>query len=194
MRLIIATLVALCATFSSYAATESGAPDPIVTLKKVGENKYQLKYLSVPEGKVIVSIKNQQNVTVYKDVIEADKVFFRNYDLGKLDLGTYSFQVTDSNIGKLDDFQVSLAPVQRPIGFLADTKVVSYNTIALLVSNLDNKEKTVRIYDGSEIIHEEKFSEASFGKKFNFKHLRTLKNVSFEIVDETGFGKFVSVR
>lgn len=194
MRLIIATLVALCVTFSSFAMTATGTPDPVVALEKVGANKYQLKYLTVPDGKVVVSIKNQQNVTVYKDVIEADKGFFRNYDLGKLDLGTYSIQVTDSSIGKLEDFQVSLAPEQRFLGFMADTKVVSYNTIALLVSNLDNKEKTVRIYDGSEIIHEEKFSEAKFGKKFNFKHLRTLKNVSFEIVDETGFGRFVSLR
>ncbi|WP_209329587.1 hypothetical protein [Lunatimonas salinarum] len=194
MRLIIATIVALSVTFSSFAGTQAGTPDPVVTLKKVGSNKYQLKYLSVPEGKVVVSIKNQQNVTIYKDVIEAEKVFFRNYDLGKLDLGTYSIQVMDANLGKLEDFQVSLVREPQAPGFLADTRLISDTTIALLVNNLDKKEKTIRIYEGSELIHQERFSEATFGKKFNFKHLRTLKNVSFEIVDETGFGKFLSVR
>ncbi|EON75564.1 hypothetical protein ADIS_3967 [Lunatimonas lonarensis] len=194
MRLIIATLVALSATFASFAATETGKPDPVLTFKKVGDSKYQLKYLSIPDGKVVVSIKNGQNAIVYKDVIDADKVFFRNYDLGKLELGTYSFQVSDSNGAKMGEFQVSLAPEQATPAFFADTKVLNHQTIALLVNNLDKKEKTLRIYEGNAVIHEEKFSDDQFGKKFNFKNLRSLRNVSFEIVDAEGFGKFVSVR
>lgn len=194
MRLIIATLVALSVTFSSFAITGADRPDPVVTLEKVGSNKYQLKFLTAPEGKVVVSIKNEGNSVVYKDVIDADKVFSRNYDLNKLSLGTYRFQITDSEAGKLKDFEVHLAAETKLDSFKADTKVVNYNTVALFVRNLDSKEKTVRIYDGQEIIHEETFSDVAFGKKFNFKNLRSVKNVSFEIIDGDGFGKFVSVR
>lgn len=194
MRLIIATIVALSVSFGSYvyAGTEKG--DPIVTLEKLGESKFQLKYLTNPVGKVIVYIKNEQNSVVYKDVIDAEKLFYRNYDLTNLAIGTYHLEVSEPNGHKLEEFEVDLTPTQRKSTFLADTKVLDNKTIALMVTNLDQTEKTVRIYEGNELLHEEKFAEASFGKRFTFKNLTSLQNVSFQIVESDGFGKYISAR
>ncbi|HSI76498.1 MAG TPA: hypothetical protein VK957_11395, partial [Lunatimonas sp.] len=92
MRLIIATIVALSVSFGSYvyAGTENG--DPLVTLEKLGDSKFQLKYMTQPVGKVIVSIKNEQNAVVYKDVIDTEKLFYRNYDLTNLAVGNYHLE------------------------------------------------------------------------------------------------------
>ena len=87
MRLIIATIVALSVSFGSYVYAGTVNPDPIVTLEKLGHSKFQLKYLTKPGGKVIVTIKNDQNSVVYKDVIEVEKLFYRNYDLTNLAMG-----------------------------------------------------------------------------------------------------------
>lgn len=194
MRLIIATIVALSVSFGSYvyAGTENG--DPIVTLEKLGDSKFQLKYMTQPVGKVIVSIKNEQNDVVYKDVIDTEKLFYRNYDLTNLALGSYHLEVSEPNGNTLKAFEVDLSPVQRKATFVADTKVLDKNTIALLVRNLDHTEKTVRIYEGYELIHEEKFDEESFGKRFTFKNVNSLKNVSFQIVETDGFGKYISAK
>jgi hypothetical protein len=194
MRLIIATLVALSVSFGSfvYAGTEN--VDPIVTLEKLGDGKYQLKYMTKPVGKVIVSIKNDQNSVVFRDVIDVEKLFYRNYDLTKLSVGNYHLELSDSNGNKMKDFEVDLTPTQRKSTFVADTKVLDNKTIALLVRNLDLTEKTVRIYEGYELIHEEKFDKESFGKRFTFKNLSSLENVSFQIIESDGFGKYISAR
>ena len=194
MRLIIATIVALSVSFGSYvyAGTENG--DPLVTLEKLGDSKFQLKYMTQPVGKVIVSIKNEQNAVVYKDVIDAEKLFYRNYDLTNLAVGTYHLEVSEPNGKTFKAFDVDLTPTQRKSTYVADTKVLDNKTIALLVRNLDQTEKTVRIYEGYELIHEEKFDEETFGKRFTFKNLNSLKNVSFEIVESDGFGKYISAR
>jgi hypothetical protein len=194
MRLIIATILALCVSFGSYVYAGTSHADPIVTLEKLGDNKFQLKYLSKPVGKVVVSIKNDQNAVVFKDVIDAEKLFYRNYDLTNLAIGTYNLEVFSQAGNKLEQFEVDLSPEQRKSTYLADTKVLDNKTIALLVTNLDQTEKTVRIYEGNELIHEEKFDEATFGKRFTFKNINSLTNVSFQIVESDGFGKYISAR
>jgi len=194
MRLIIATIVALSVSFGSYVYAGTENVDPIVTLEKLGDSKFQLKYMTKPVGKVIVSIKNEQNAIVYKDVIDAEKLFYRNYDLTNLAIGTYRLEVSEPKGNTLKDFEVDLTPTQRQSTFVADTKVLDDKTIVLLVTNLDQSEKTVRIYEGHELIHEEKFDEASFGKRFTFKNLNSLENVSFEILESDGFGKYISAR
>lgn len=194
MRLIIATILAICVSFGSYVYAGNSNADPIVTLEKLGDNKFQLKYLAKPVGKVVVSIKNDQNAVVYKDVIDAEKLFYRNYDLTNLAIGTYNLEVFSQAGNMLEQFEVDLSPEQRKATYLADTKVLDNKTIALLVTNLDQTEKTIRIYEGYELIHEEKFDEATFGKRFTFKNINSLKNVSFQIVDSDGFGKYISAR
>ncbi len=194
MRLIIATIVALSVSFGSYVYAGTENVDPIVTLEKLGDSKFQLKYMTKPVGKVIVSIKNEQNAIVYKDVIDAEKLFYRNYDLTNLAIGTYRLEVSEPKGNTLKDFEVDLTPTQRQSTFVADTKVLDDKTIVLLVTNLDQSEKTVRIYEGHELIHEEKFDKASFGKRFTFKNLNSLENVSFEILESDGFGKYISAR
>jgi hypothetical protein len=194
MRLIIATFLALSISFSSYATSGPGRDNPIVTLEKVGEAKYQLKYLTKPEGKVTVKIKNEKNHIVYRDVISSDKLFFKNYDLKNLGFGSYQFEILETESGRHEDFEVNLAPNHKSSRYHVNKRILDRKSIAILVSNLDETEKTLKIFDKGIVIHEESFSGRDFGKKFTFENLVDLKNITFEIKDKEGFSRYISVR
>ncbi len=194
MRLIIATILALSISFSSYATSGPDRDNPIVTLEKVGEAKYQLKYLTKPEGKVTVNIKNEKNRIVYRDVISSEKLFFKNYDLKNLGFGSYQFEILETESGRSEDFEVSLVPHQKSSRFHVNKRILDKNSIAILVSNLDETEKTLKIFDRGKVIHEESFSSRDFGKKFTFEKQKDLKNITFEFKDKEGFSKYISAR
>lgn len=71
MRLIIASLTAICLSMSAFAY--SGPKDldnPNVALEKIGEKKIQLTLLRIPEGWISVTIKNANKSIIFKDVIK----------------------------------------------------------------------------------------------------------------------------
>ncbi|WP_114751678.1 hypothetical protein [Pleomorphovibrio marinus] len=194
MRLIIATFLALSISFGSHAFSGPGKENPIVTLEKVGDAKFQLKYLAKPSGDVTVNIKDEKNHIVYRDVISSEKLFFKNYDLKKLGFGSFQFEIVENESGRHEDFKVNVTPPQSKSNYHVNKRILDQRSIALLVSNLDETEKTIRIFDKGEKIHEENFSGKNFGKRFTFENLVNLKNITIEIKDVDGFSKFISAR
>lgn len=192
MRLIIATFLALSISFGSPAFSEPDRENPIVTLEKVGDTKFQLKYLAKPEGNVTVNIKNEKNHIIYRDVISIEKLFYKNYDLQKLGYGSYQFEILENESGRHEDFEVFVTPPKSRSNYHVNKKILGQRSIAIMVSNLDETEKTIRIFDKGEKIHEENFSGRDFGKKFTFHNLVNLKNITIEIKDVDGFTKFIS--
>lgn len=189
MRLIIATILAFTLTSTVFATAP--VENPIVTLEKVGENKFQLKYMEIPEGKVTVAIKDKSNRIIFRDVIEAEKVFYKNYNLNKLDIGKYQLEVFNGKDGKLSDFDIVLGDQKEEKTFYAKMMEVDDKTLALTMSNLNGKEKTLEIYDNGSLIHEEAITGLTFGKKFKFSNLESLKNIDIKIVEGNGVGKYI---
>ena len=68
---------------------------------------------------------------------------------------------------------------------------VDDKTLALTMSNLNGKEKTLEIYDNGSLIHEEAITGLTFGKKFKFTNLESLKNIDIKIVEGNGVGKYI---
>lgn len=189
MRLIIATILAFTITSSVFATAP--VENPIVTLEKVGDNKFQLKYMEIPEGKVTVAIKDKSNRIIFRDVIEAEKVFYKNYNLNKLDIGNYHLEVFNGKDGKLSDFDIVLGDQIEEKTFYAKMMEVDEKTLALTMSNLNGKEKTLEIYDNGSLIHEEAITGLTFGKKFKFTNLESLENIDIKIVEGNGVGKYI---
>ncbi|MBD3630208.1 hypothetical protein [Cyclobacterium sp.] len=190
MRLIIVTLL----VFSLSTAVFATAPveNPIVTLEKVGENKFQLKYMGIPEGRITVAFKNEDNRVIFRDIIEAEKVFFKNYDLNKLDLGNYQVEVFAAEAGKLEDFEVYLGPKSVEKTYFAKVQVLDNQTLAFVLKNLDGTEKKLEIFERGKLIFEEAISGDTFGKKFKFEKIGSLENISFKVSDKSGFGNYIS--
>lgn len=192
MRLIIATLLVF--TFSTAVFATAPVENPIVTLEKIGENRFQLKYNGIPEGKVTVAIKDETNRIIYRDVIESEKVFFKNYDLKRLDLGNYQIEVFNAEARKLSDFEVNLGPKSLEKTYFAKVTELDDQTLAVIVKNLNGLEKKLEIFDSGRLIFEAPINGEAFGRKFTFEKVPSLDNISIKVSDKTGFGNFLSVR
>lgn len=192
MRLIIATLLVF--TFSTAVFATAPVENPIVTLEKIGENRFQLKYNGIPEGKVTVAIKDETNRIIYRDVIESEKVFFKNYDLKRLDLGNYQIEVFNAEARKLSDFEVNLGPKSIEKTYFAKVTELDDQTLAVIVKNLNGLEKKLEIFDSGRLIFEAPINGEAFGRKFTFEKVPSLDNISIKVSDKTGFGNFLSVR
>ena len=190
MRLIIATLLVF--SLSTYVFATAPFENPIVTLEKVGEKKYQLKYMSIPVGKVTVSIKDDNNRVIYKDVISAEKLFYKNYDLNNLELGSYHLEVMNTVSGKLKDFEIDLLAAKKEETSFTRIKRIDRQNLGLIVKNLNGEEKTIRIFDQGNLIFETSFAEEIYGKKFKFENVKSLDKITIEVSDKDGSSKYRS--
>ncbi len=194
MRLIIATFAALCLAVGVQANPITVTLDnPNVAVEKVGDKKIQLKLFEIPEGKVLVTFKNNQRV-IFKDVIESGQFTKKNYDLNYLENGDYSVEVSSTGYGILENFDLSLGTAAASKQYFAKTKVIDDNNIAFLVSTQDDVQKRIRIYHKGHLVHEEAFDGDTFGKVFKFERVHSLKDITFELSDEDGFGKYISAK
>lgn len=193
MRLIIASLTAICLSISAFAY--SGPPDldnPNVALEKIGEKKIQLTLLRIPEGRVLVTIKNAQKSVIFKDVIESGMFTKKNYDLQALASSNYSVEIFSKKEGALENFDISLPSEVLSTEYFTKTRFIDKDNIVFLVKSTNLSKKTVRVFHKNEKVFEEEFTGYSFGKVFKFQNVASLKDVYFEIRDENGFGKYVS--
>lgn len=200
MRLIIATLVAVCISGNAFAYS-AGQKDlekekdkkSTVVLEKIGDKKVQLKYLSEPTGKILVRIKNERNTLVFKEIISTDKEFKKNYDLSALAEGDYEFEVFTKEEGTIDNFEVSLGK-EKAAGsnYFTKVKVIDNENVALLVKTQGESKKTIRILDKGHVVFEDSFEGNKYGKLFKLKKVESLKDLVFEIRGENGDGKYLS--
>ncbi len=195
MRLIIATLTALCLAVGAQANPITfNLDNPNVAVEKLGDKKIQLKLFEIPEGKILVTFKNNSHRVIFKDVIESGQFTKKNYDLNYLENGDYSVEIFSKEHGVLENFDLSLGSAAASKQYFAKTKVIDENNIAFLVKTLDDAEKKVRIYQNGQLVHEESFKGDTFGKIFKFERVRSLEEISFEVSNEDGFGRYVSAK
>ncbi|UCS95073.1 hypothetical protein KZP23_08700 [Echinicola marina] len=200
MRLIIASLVALCISGSAFAYS-AGQKDlekekdkkSTVVLEKTGDKKVQLKFLTEPNGKIMVRIKDARNALVYKEIIKTDKEFKKSYDLSALAEGDYEFEVFTREEGTIDNFEVSLGKAKAAgSNYFAKVKVIDDENVALLVKTKGESKKTIRILDQGHVVFEDSFEGENYGKLFKLKKVESLKDLVFEVRGDDGNGKFLS--
>ena len=195
MRLIIATLTALCLSVGVHAnPITPNIDNPNVAVEKLGNKKIQLQLFEIPDGKILVTFKNKSQRVIFKDVIESGQFTKKNYDLNYLDNGDYSVEIFSKEHGVLENFDLALEATNTANQYFAKTKVIDENNVAFLVKTEDDVNKKIRIYHKGNLVHEEDFEGDSFGKVFKFERVHSLKDVTFEITNESGFGKYVSAK
>ncbi|MDN3668707.1 hypothetical protein QWY93_05130 [Echinicola jeungdonensis] len=129
MRLVIATLVALCISVSTFAC-KTGPADldkekekkSALLIEKVGERKLRLRSLSDLNEEILVKITDGQSKVLYKEVIKGDKIFRKNFDMSALAEGAYEIAVSTKKQGELDNFKVLLGERQKESKYLAHEK------------------------------------------------------------------------
>ena len=195
MRLIIATLTALCLAVGAQANPITvNLDNPNVAVEELGDKKIQLKLFEIPEGKILVTFKNNSHRVIFKDVIESGQFTKKNYDLNYLDNGDYSVEIFSKEHGILENFDLSLGTAVNNKQYFAKTKVIDENNVAFLVKTEDDAKKNIRIYPNGHLVHQEAFNGDTFGKIFKFEKVRSLKDISFEVSDEEGHGKYISAK
>src|SRR5690554_999515 len=159
MRLIIATLTALCLAVGAQANPITlNLDNPNVAVEELGEKKIQLKLFEIPEGKILVTFKNKSQRVIFKDVIESGQFTKKNYDLNHLDNGDYSVEIFSKEHGVLENFDLSLGAINVAKQYFAKTKVLDDNNVAFLVKTEDDVNKKIRIYHNGHLVHEETFT------------------------------------
>ncbi|WP_200975696.1 hypothetical protein [Echinicola sp. 20G] len=192
MRLIIATLVALSISVSTFAKTGSDLDEKTVKIEKVGDKKVELKFLAVPSSKVLVRIKDENSSVIFKDIISSDKLFAKKYDLSALADGEYKFEVFTPEQGTIQNKDLFVGTKKVKADFFTKVKVLDDNNIAFLVKSTDESKKFVRILDQGNVIFEQEFDGNKFGKVFKFEKVASLDNLVFEVRNEEGQGKYIS--
>ncbi|MBD8489836.1 hypothetical protein IFO69_13845 [Echinicola sp. CAU 1574] len=192
MRLIIATLVALSISVSTFAKTGSDLDEKTVKIEKVGDKKVQLKFLAVPSGKVLLRIKDENSSVIFKDIISSDKLFAKKYDLSALADGEYNFEVFTPEQGTIQNKDLFVGATAAKADFFTKVKVLDDNNIAFLVKSSGESRKFVRILDQGNVIFEQEIAGNKFGKVFKFEKVASLDNLVFEVRNEEGQGKYIS--
>lgn len=198
MRLIIATMMALGISLGVSARTAGHTDlkeekETKAVLEKIGDKKVQLKFLTEPSGKVLVRIKNADSSVIYKDIIQAEKEFKKNYDLSALAEGSYAIEVFTREDGTISNFELTLGK-EKSAGsnYFTKVKVIDDQKVALLVKAQGDEKKYVRILDQGHVIFEDEFEGNKYGKLFTFEKVASLKDLVFEVRGEEGTGKYLS--
>ncbi|GAB3651929.1 hypothetical protein GCM10028791_21210 [Echinicola sediminis] len=199
MRLIIATLMALCTTLTATAHT-AGHSDlekekekkETVVLEKIGDKKVQLKFMAEPHGKVLVRIKDANSSVIFKEIIKTEKEFKKNYDLAALAEGDYKFEVFTKEQGA-ENFSLSLGEKKTAgSNYFTKVKMLDGERVALLIKADGDAKKYIRVMDNGHVIFEDSFEGKSYGKLFKFIKVTSLEDLVFEVKAEKGDARYLS--
>ncbi|HTE31964.1 MAG TPA: hypothetical protein VK666_16395 [Chryseolinea sp.] len=190
MKKILSVLVVLMVISSVVFARRTDKPAFAsgVAVVKNGTT-FKLYYKGAEQSNVTISILDADKKVLYTEVQHNVNGFVRPYNLSYLATGEYTIEVADrSNI------HTEKISVQRDNGEkLAHLfKMSEDGKYLLTVSNKDNSDITIRIYDGSDNVIYDKVEAASgeFAKVYNLKKYNG--KFTFEISDANGKTKSIT--
>jgi hypothetical protein len=171
----------LVSTFALASVPGSPEPSGLAVVKK-NETTFNLLYQSAGLSNVKVSILDAKGNEVFSESIKKTDGFIRPYNFSEMGKGDYTFCVEDKNGRITETFQYGLAepPKAATVLQLADNKYIVGVKSALASGSI-----TIKIYEGSRLLHEQQNEIASdFGQLFTLKNITDA--VSFEITDSKG--------
>lgn len=160
---------------------DGSTPSGLAVVKK-NETTFNLIYQSAGFVNVKVSILNKAGKEVHTDYIKKTKGFVKPYNFEKMNVGEYTVTVFDGETTQTEKFTYDIKhePKAAKIVSLADNKF-----LLAIKGNMVSGKVTVKIFDGSRLIHEQ-FNEinSDFGEVFNLKSIS--QGISFEVTDSDG--------
>lgn len=164
-----------------------------VEIRQTEAAKVMVAVNDAPNGILIVRITDAENRLVLRDRITKNEAFTKKYDLNALPVGDYSIEVSDEN-GTLRTASFNTKVIVKPLVYSRVTPMGD-NQYRLLVSNLESKEVTVQIYDGSNLVHTELIENAQgLHKIYTIEKPGAPEGISFKVTTSSGFEAYAATR
>jgi hypothetical protein len=164
-----------------------------VEIRQTEAAKVLVAVNEAPQGTLTVKITDSENRLVLRDRITKSEAFAKRYDLNALPVGEYSVEVSDAN-GTLRTASFNTQVIVKPLVYSRVTPM-GENQYRLLVSNLESKEVTVQIYDGSNLIHTELIENSQgLHKIYTIEKPGTPEGISFKVSTSSGFEAYAATR
>lgn len=184
MKKLFTLLLTAGIAVGAFAQTEK------VSIKQTATTKVAVLTTEIPEGAIVVKIKNEAGDLILRDRILKTEKFTKSYDLANLEKGTFIIEVSGAT-GTLASSQVENFIAEKPAVFSRLSKMDD-NTFRLLVSNLDSKNVEVLIYDGGRLIHTETVDNPQGLHKIFKVEQPSAEGISFKVKTASGFEGYVS--
>jgi hypothetical protein len=165
-----------------FAGVGNENPNAVSTIsvKKEGENTYNLKYKAVKAMDVSISIVNEDGESIYMETIKNTNGFIRPYNFFELDKGVYTIEIADQ------------AGVHKELVDFGQAKVINILKLSgedryLVSASGEGKEViVVNIYDGLDnlIRRDIASTDGNFGQKYKLDNING--PVKFEVTSENG--------
>ncbi len=164
-----------------------------VEIRQTEAAKVLVAVNDAPNGTLTVKITDEDNRLVLRDRITKSEAFAKRYDLNALPVGNYSVEVSDAN-GTLRTATFNTQVIVKPLVYSRVT-AMGENQYRLLVSNLEAKEVTVQIFDGSNLIHTEVIDNPQgLHKIYKINQPATPEGISFKVTTASGFEAYAATR
>lgn len=196
MKVFIALFLAIgiSVNVEAYQTGDDPVASP-VSIRKVDQNKVQLRYALIPEGPVTVKIYDENNVLVQKDRIVAKNPFARYYDFSKVSPGNYSVEITDAN-HLVEHLAVNThEPVATPSLVYSKLEKVENNSYKLLVNSLLPADMSIMVFENDRLVYEENVDSVSgFQKLFKLHGVSPTSKVEFFVKTNDGFSSLMATK
>lgn len=184
-------------TMLFVAGIASGAfaynDEKTVEIRQTEPAKVLVAVASAPTTAMTVRITDAESRLVLRDRITKSEAFAKRYDLNALPEGVYSIEVADEN-GTLRTRTFNTTIKAKPAVFSRVT-AMGQNQYRLLVSNLEAKNVTVKIFDGEKLIHTEVVENPQgLHKIYTIDKPGFPSAISFKVSTDSGFETYVAAR
>lgn len=192
------TVLALVMAFASVAAV---AADPVTPKMVVVDQKesglFKVIFEGTQSGRVTLKIYNDKGEVVFSETTHRINGFIRPVNFTGMTAGEYTVEVTDASgtytekvnyTGRVKGAKVAGVSDEA---FIHIAKVGNEGKYLVAVPAGTSEEITVKIFDGSRMVHNQKIAITSTS---NFGTIYTLKDVAspmFEVTDNSGKTKVV---
>jgi len=177
MKTLSSIIIILCTVATSFGATR-------VSVKETSKaNVYNIQYQSTKKGKVVVTILDSDNTTLFTEVICDLYSFVRPYNFSSLPEGEYTIAIKDENGVQTQKINNSFDKLYSYtyIAALPDTQ----NKYWLNIFNNGTEKVAVRILSeqGTTLFEESVTVTGSYQMVYNLDKIKGKSPVTFVVVD-----------
>jgi hypothetical protein len=180
MKRIARTTLAVAAIVAGMAAGAK-AQEKSVKLDPISKDLYQLTYLKDGSCNVMVEVLDEKGTVLHTESIKQRKSFTKPYSFQNLNLGEYSFKVTDEE-------GVYLTKIKRSddVNMVASIKKVSDEKAKVIVKGEFMGPVTVNIFDSHNVLVFDDYidHEASFSRVYDLSKVKA-DELRIEVVAES---------
>ena len=176
--------------FSTMMFAGGGNEDPnavsTISVKKEGENVFNLKYKAPKAMDVTISILNEEGVSIYTEAMQNTSGFIRPYNFFELGEGVYTIEIADQTGERKEVVDYSSDNATKAINI---TKLAGEGRYLVSATGEGKELITVDIYNAyGNLIHSDvESTDGNFGQVYKFDNNKG--GVRFEVTSGNGVVK-----